>query len=484
MTLRHWARRLTLAVAVLSPFACAMPPAQEDLLGDRDAVGTLLAGCESQLPDTVLEQAASTPQRRLFIRRINALETALTRKPLIPGNRVQLLIDGPETHGAQLEAIRRARHSIHMTTYIITDDRIGHRYLKALGERARAGVKVRLMFDSIGGQEAGAEFRQQLEAAGVELHEYAPANPLKDPEVWRVTHRNHRKLLIVDGRVAFTGGINISDEYLHSSHAGSGSRSSGGFLSKGKGVAHGSWRDTHIRVEGPAVAEFQRVFLDMWKKEHGPIEDDAHYWPVLKERGHDLVRVVAQNGNDLQGALLEPLLPSGGGRKPKFAIYGSYMAAIGEAHERVWITQAYFVPNSEFMEALERAAKRGVDVRLLVAGQSDIGLILHASRRHYAELLEAGVHIFEYHGPVLHAKTAVIDGVWSTVGSSNLDYRSFIHNDEANAIVLGEDFAADMERTFRDDLQRSQEIDPAAWKDRPLLDRIKQQATVLLKYWI
>jgi cardiolipin synthase len=430
------------------------------------------AACAQPLAPDVVRRAAPTPAQRNFVCRLDEIETAITRRPLVAGNRVDLLVDGPATHAAQLAAIARARRSVHLSAYIIQDDSIGRRYRDALVERAREGVEVRVMFDSFGGLLIGQELQDALERAGAQVHEYAPINPIEEPALWRIAQRNHRKLLIVDGRVAFTGGIGISDQYSQSPKSGS--------------MEHG-WRDTHIRITGPGAAEFERLFLASWKAEVGPIPDEAKYFPALRPRGDELVRAVAKNGQDISKLLVSPFaralenVRQAGHRN---AIYASYLAAISESRQRVWITQAYFAPNRAFREVLEGAARRGVDVRLLVPANSDVGLLLQVSRHQYMDLLKAGVRIFEYEGPVLHAKTAVVDGVWSTVGSSNLDYLSFIHNDEANAIIVGHSFAREMERMFQDDLGNAREVTLAAWRARPISDRVMQSLASTLKFWI
>jgi cardiolipin synthase len=458
-----------ISIFALGSFAgCTSPPPREQLapLAVTEASG---AACAQPLPIESVRRAAPTAAQRDFVCRLDQIETEITRRPLVAGNSVTLLVDGPATHAAQLAAIRRARHHIHLSAYILEDDSIGRQYRDALAERARAGVEVRVMFDSFGGLRIGPAFREPLERAGAQVHEYAP---IMYPAVWRISRRNHRKLLVVDGRIAFTGGIGISDTYSQSAKSGS--------------FEHG-WRDTQIRIDGPAAAEFEQLFLDSWKKEVGPIPDEASYFPKLRSRGVELVRAVVREGEDFSDLLLSPFaraLRSVRGIAHRHAIYASYLAAISESRRSIWITQAYFAPNRAFCDALASAARRGVDVRLLVPGNSDVGLMLQASRHQYGDLLSAGVRIFEYEGPVLHAKTAVVDGVWSTVGSSNLDYQSFIHNDEANAIVVGHAFAHEMERMFRDDLARAREVTLAEWRRRPITDRALQSLASTLKFWI
>jgi cardiolipin synthase A/B len=460
------------ALALIAP-SCGSPPPREQLISGAAQLPARDAPCTQPLEPALVRRAAPSEDQAHLVCRMDAIESAVTGRPLVAGNRVKLLVDGPATHAAQLAAIRRARHHVHLVTYILADGVVAEKYRDAMIERARAGVHVRVMYDSVGGLTLDPAYREALAKGGVEVHEYAPVNPLSGPRFWRVTQRNHRKILVVDGRVAFTGGINISDTYASAS--------------SGSGSSENGWRDTQIRITGPAVAEFQRLFVASWSQEEGPFQDDGHYWPRVPPTGSELVRAVAKEGEDASALVTNPFVSWA--RRVHFdrkqnAIYASYLAAITESRQRVWITQAYFAPNDEFRNALEQAARRGVDVRLLVPANSDVGLMFHASRHQYRELLEAGVRIFEYEGPVLHAKTAVVDGVWSTVGSSNLDYMSFIHNDEANATIIGHSFAREMERMYHDDLANASEVTLEAWRQRPLTDRVKQTLANGLKYWI
>ena len=462
------------ALCVGAP-ACSIPPGRAEIVAtERDVAPTTAPAPRG----AALRRAAPSEEQQLLVRRVDEIESAITRRPLVGGNEVTLLVNGPATHAAQLAAIARARHHIHLITYILADDELGQKYRDALIERARAGVRVRMIYDGFGGVTVGSAYLDALERAGIEVHVYSSINPLEQPEVWRYSQRNHRKILIVDGRVAFTGGINIVDNY---------EKSTGSYKkSTASGSSERGWRDTQIRIAGPAAAEFQRLFFADWEREVAPIRDDADYWPALRARGGDWVRAVAKQGADVSDQVrsrIARLWPVHFDRK-RHAIYASYLAAISESRKRVWITQAYFAPNAEFRDALASAARRGCDVRLLVPANSDIGLVYHASRHEYTPLLRAGVRIFEYEGTVLHAKTAVVDGVWSTVGSSNLDYLSFIHNDEANATIIGHAFAREMERMFESDLANAREVTLDAWRERPIRDRVLQSLASKLKYWI
>lgn len=461
-----------LALSLLS--ACAAMPDKASI-AQRTERWELLYDCICQTqPDPAqLRSTVGNESDFEFVQRLARIESAVARRPLVGGNRVLLLIDGPRTHEAQLAAIAKARHHIHLDIYLLTDDEVGHRYEKALIERARAGVQVRLIVDGFGGMGAGTAFRDNLQKAGIELREFNTVNLLKDPRLWRITRRSHRKILVVDGTVAYTGGINITDDY------------SGSFRNKDPDLR--GWRDTHIQIEGPGVAEFQRLFLEYWRDLGDAAPEAPTFYPKLPARGDQFVRVVTDQGEDLLDQLLAPagfVLRTLQGRNTNrdAPIYATYLAAIQESRRRVWITQAYFAPDDAFVDALIAAAERGVDVRLLMPGRTDIGLMLHAARHHYQRLLDAGIRLYEYQDAVMHAKTAVVDGVWATVGSSNLDYRSFIHNDEANAIIISRSFSAHMEQMFEDDLKSATQIDPIQWRERSLGKRLKEQMAAAIKF--
>lgn len=505
--------RALLLTALLTAGCSTLPTADSIPTEGIEWIHTVAPGCEPPSADEALRAAVGDdPGQLAFARRVGAIESAITRKPIQAGNTVHLLVDGPATHAAQLEAIRAAKHHVHLEVYILTDEHIGKQYADALADRARAGVKVRLMFDGVGSLGAGAQFREELRKQGVEIEEINSVNPLEEPRVWRLNRRSHRKMLVVDGKVAFTGGVNIMDEYMSSSSGstsgdgGSGSSSgasksgaeassvggSGGSKGGGKkdkNTARLGWRDTHIRVEGPAVADFQREFVRNWEETGGKkLELSADYLPPTSAVGHSLVRVIGTEGEDFLGLalgvpqeLVHKLL---GKRKRSSPIYASYISAIREAQRRIWITQAYFAPSDELVKLLGKAAKRGVDVRIVVPARSDTKLLPLAARHYYDRMLEAGIKLYEYDPVMIHAKTAVVDGVWSTVGSSNLDFRSLIHNDEANAIIIGREFGHEMEELFERDVSKSTEVTLEQWKDRPLLDRVKEAGAAAIKYWM
>jgi cardiolipin synthase len=400
--------------------------------------------------------ARATPD----LKALAVLEEAATGVPLIAGNKVTLLFDGPATMREMMAAARGAKTTINLETYIFDQDPVGIEFADLLIDKQQQGVTVNVLYDSVGTIGTPQAFFDRMKAAGIALIAFNPVNPVKAKGKWEINNRDHRKLMVVDGKVAFTGGINISSTYANSSF----------FRSKRQPSAAASktvgWRDTHIKIEGPAVAALQWSFIDAWvRQEAGELPERA-YFPPLAPAGDKMVRVLATN-------------PERG-----FEIYKAFILAIQEAKKSIHITSAYFVPDKQIVDALSAAAKRGVDVKLVLPGVTDHGLVFHAGRAFYDELLENGVRIFQLQVAVLHAKTAVIDGSWSTVGSANIDRRSFLHNYELNVVILDPGFGRDMESAFSEDLRDSKEITRAAWDRRPWSDRIKEWAARLTEYWI
>jgi cardiolipin synthase len=391
-----------------------------------------------------------------------ALEEAFAGTPLTAGNRAVLLQNGPATYKAMFAAMRGARDHINLESYIIEDDDIGREFADLLLEMQGKGVQVNLIYDSVGSLNTPRAFFDRLRQAGIKVLEFNPVNPLNARRDWRVNNRDHRKLLVVDGRVAFLGGINISSVYSSSS-----SGPSGGLGSSGKGADKTPWRDTQVQIEGPAVAGFQKMFLDTWSEQHGEPLDAKRYLPKLAPRGGELVRAISTTSDDENST-----------------IYLTLLSAIENAEKQIYITNAYFVPDPQLMAALIAAVKRGVDVRLLLPGHTDFWAVFHAGRSHYEDLLEGGVRIFERGEALLHSKTAVIDGVWSCIGSANMDWRSFLHNSEINAVIMGPDFAGQMLAMFEDDLKKSSEVTAEAWSHRPLHMRAREWAARLWEYWL
>ncbi|MFO1319882.1 MAG: cardiolipin synthase [Burkholderiales bacterium] len=393
------------------------------------------------------------------VARFIALEQRLVGTSLLAGNKVVLLQDGAATYDAMLAAIEGATNHIHLETYILDDDATGRRFADALIERQRAGVQVNLIYDGVGSFNTPRAFFQRLTDAGAHVLEYNPINPLTARKGWAVNQRDHRKLLIVDGRTAFLGGLNISGVYS--------SRSARRIL-KGQPVPRSlPWRDTHLQVQGPVVATFQRLFLDTWQRQKGPPLTTGDWFPPLPAAGGEVVRAIGSSPDE-----------------PYSLIYVTLISAINSAETEVLLTNAYFAPDPQLLAALKNAAARGVDVKLLLPGETDSALVFHAGRSYYRELLRAGVRIYERQAALLHAKTALIDGVWATVGSTNLDWRSFLHNQELNAVVVSAEFGARMRTTFRRDLAESNAITLDAWERRPMITRLKERLSRLWEYWL
>lgn len=413
----------------------------------------------------ILERLKAGGQGTDILSRHLALEEAVAGTPLTAGNRTKLLEDGPATYRAMLAAIEAAKDHIHMETYILDDDEVGQRFAAALIAQQRKGVQVHLIHDSVGTLGTPKEFFKTLTDAGVKVLEFNPINPALARKDWELNERDHRKLLIVDGRTVFLGGINISGVYS------SGSLSSGSSGSGGKpGTKAGDgtpWRDTHIQIDGPVVAEFQKMFMDTWREQKGEPLAERNYFPKLERMGNDVVRALGSSPRDNYSA-----------------IYATLLSAIISAETNVYLTNAYFAPDPQLLEALEGAAQRGVDVKLILPSKTDSWLIFHAGRNYYHRLLKAGVKIYERQGVILHTKTGSVDGVWSTVGSTNLDWRSFLHNHEVNAVVLGAEFAAQLQVLFDADLAQSRLVTLEDWKRRGLTPRFQEFFARMWEYWL
>ncbi|MHB1186334.1 cardiolipin synthase [Thiobacillus sp.] len=389
-----------------------------------------------------------------------AMEQAINAdSPLVLGNKLVLLQDGPATYQAMFAAMRNARNHINLETYIFEDDDIGQQFADLLLERQAAGVQVNLIYDSVGCLNTPKEFFARLSAGGIQVLEFNPVNPLAgNKKEWLLNNRDHRKLLVVDGRIAFLGGINISESYS----SGPSMRSA-----RKKEAKTVGWRDTHLQIEGPVVAEFQKLFMDTWTKQKGPSLAEKNYFPKLDKQGNEIVRAIGSASAD-----------------PRSLIYLTLLSAIGSAEQRVSLTNAYFVPDPQLLKSLTDAAQRGVDVKLVLPSHTDSWAVFHAGRAHYSKLLRAGVKIYERRGAVMHSKTASIDGVWSTIGSTNLDWRSFLHNDELNAAILGREFARQMDAMFARDLAESDAIDLERWEQRSLILRLKEGVARIAEYWL
>jgi cardiolipin synthase len=404
-----------------------VPPAVEDRV-----IASLKAEGDGQLAERHLRVLAAQGESDLY-----------------RGNAARLLVDGPATFAAMKAAIERARGRVLLESYIVDDGKMADELAALLSRKAAQGVHIAFMYDGLGSIATDPAYFDRLAASGVALCKFNPVNPLERPGYWDINHRDHRKVLVVDQDVAFTGGINISRVYA-----------SGSF---GRGHAptdplKDGWRDTQIELRGPVVQAFASGFERVWASQRCAVRP-ARALPAAKAvAGERVVEVLESNPEDRENR-----------------IYTTLLAAIDAAQRRIELTMAYFAPGSDMIDALAAAARRGVDVTLVLPGRSDFTLVLHAGRAYYDELLDAGVHIHEMDDAVMHAKTAVIDGVWSTVGSSNMDWRSFVANHEVNAIIIGREFGEALEAQFRLDLARSRPVDSVTWHQRGWGQRVMEQ---------
>ncbi|MDI9333169.1 MAG: cardiolipin synthase [Cytophagales bacterium] len=387
-----------------------------------------------------------------------ALEQTITSSPLMTGNRVLLLQDGPATYKAMIAAIQSAQNHINMETYILDDDVIGQEFAQALIDKQLGGVQVNLIYDSFGTLNTPRAFFERLNSLGMHLLEYNPINPLFTKKQWALNQRDHRKLLIVDGQTVFLGGINISSVYS------GGSIGKIFSLQKKDSVA---WRDTDLQLEGPVVAEFQKLFLSTWQRQNGAPLANKDYFPKPIIAGDQAVRAIGSSPDE-----------------PYSLIYATLLSAMHRAKKSIYITNAYFVPEPQLLGALKAAAMRGVEVILIFPSATDHSLVFHAGRSYYTQLLRAGVKIYQRQDVILHAKTALIDGVWATIGSTNMDWRSFRHNQEVNAVIVDLEFGEQVKQMFDKDLRASERITLERWNHRGLNLRFSEWFSSLWEYWL
>ncbi|HEX4764129.1 MAG TPA: cardiolipin synthase [Usitatibacter sp.] len=364
--------------------------------------------------------------------------------PLAPGNRVDTLLNGDEIFPAMLKAIREARRTIDFETYIYWSGTVGKEFADALSERAKAGVKVHILVDWVGSQKMDEDLLQGMANAGVEIRKY---HALHWFTLDRLNNRTHRKILVADGRVGFTGGVGIADEWT------------------GHAQDKDHWRDTHFRVEGPAVAQMQAAFNDNWVKVSGKVLDGDDYFPPQQPAGDLLAQMFSSS-------------PDGGAD----SMHLMYLLSVAAATKTIDLSMAYFVPDDLALDALHAALKRGVRVRIIMPGPiTDASVVRHASRALWGEILAAGALIYEYQPTMYHCKVLVVDGLWVSVGSTNFDNRSFRLNDEANLNVYDRDFAARQTADFEADLARSRRITLDEWSSRPWTEKAKERFYALAR---
>ncbi len=396
---------------------------------------TLLAclGCTQvlavkQIPEITLGEATFFP----------TIE-AHTDAPIISGNRIEVLLNGDETFPVMLRDIGKAKSTITFAQYLYEDGSIARELAQAFSERCRAGVKADILLDSHGSGKVPSEIIAIMKDAGchVEYFRRVDAEGIIFPwKLLRYNYRNHRRVLVIDGRIGFTGGYGISEAWT------------------GNGRKPEHWRDTNARIEGPVVRFLQAAFAESWLETTGIAIGGDGYFPRLEPTGNLQAQIVKSS-------------PIGG----SFQNYMLFLLSINSAKKSILITNPYFIPDKVMTEALVKAAKRGVKVSVLLPGESDSHLTYTASRSHYGSLLLGGIQVYEYKVSLMHAKTIVIDGVWSTIGSTNFDNRSFALNQEINLTVYDTGFAHRLEQIFQEDLKHSQEITYEQWRSRSIVER-------------
>ena len=363
--------------------------------------------------------------------------------PIVEGNKVEALINGDQIFPAMLAAIRQAEKSINLETYIYWSESIGKEFSEALSERARAGVKVHVMLDFMGSMKMDNALVDEMKKAGVRVQRY------HKPVWWklaRMNNRTHRKLLVIDGKIGFTGGVGIADQW------------------RGNAQDENHWRDSHFRIEGPVVGQIQAVFNDNWTKATGEVLDGPDYFPALEPKGTMPAQMFSSS-------------PTGGSE----SMHLMYLMSITAARETIDLSAAYFVPDDLTIRTLIAAAKRGVRVRLITPGPIiDSDLVKAASRDRWPELLDAGVQISEYKPTMYHVKTLIVDKLLVSVGSTNFDNRSFSINDEANLNVLDEEFAMQMSGIYEQDWARATPVTEHKFAQRPWWQRFSTWAVSLV----
>lgn len=369
---------------------------------------------------------------------------AYTASPIVGGNALDVLLNGDEIFPAMVRTIRSAQKTITYAQYYYADGPVAREIAETLAERCRAGVGANILLDAFGTLNMPAAYVDLMQTAGCHVAYFRPLGPLG---LLRANHRNHRRILVVDGRVGFTGGSGVSSKWM------------------GNGRVEDRWRDTDVRVRGPVVEYLQGAFAENWLEATGMVLGGDAYFPrPLEPVGNVYAQVVRSS-------------PAGG----SFAMYTMFLLAISSARRSIFISNPYFVPDDRMAEALVAAVRRGVRVVVLVPGPIDHNLVRQASRGKFGRMLRAGIEIYEYRAALLHAKTMVIDSVWSTVGSTNLDNRSFALNDELNLVAYSSAVARRLEQVFAEDLAHSRKLEYRRWSRRGIIDRFLELLTLPIR---
>lgn len=387
------------------------------------------------------------------------LQRGLSDSPIVFGNQVTLLASGAEAFQAIFEALSGATDSINMEYFIFADVQSGGVHLsEVLLDRLRAGVKVNIIYDAYGSRATPGAFFDTLRKVGAKVVEFNPINPFVLRIGWSPNDRDHRKIAVVDGRIGFTGGVNIDTAYENPPSAA---------IPADGNTRKAYWRDTALRIEGPAVAELQKLFFGTWQEQSAPDVDPANYFPPLPRVGVQTIRIIGSSPGDNQ-----PLY------------YASLLTAMQSARRRVWLCSGYFVPPHQERKELGKIARTGRDVRIIAPAFSDVQSAVYAARAAYGDLLEAGARIYEMRDAVVHAKLALVDDTWAVVGSSNLDRRSVVFNNEVDAVVLGHDTAAQVEAVMQRFMAAGSEVRLANWEHRSLRERMREWEARVWQYWM
>jgi cardiolipin synthase len=453
---------IALALASVIFTGCAAVPHVGPTAAAGNGVPIQMSGARGPLSErdarAILARLAAAAPNAGALERHLAVEQAVAESTLYAGNRVQILQNGDETFPAMFAAIRGAQHYIYLEYYIFEDVTADGTLLSdLLLAKRQAGVEIDLIYDAVGSISTSPEFISRLQAAGIRVVQYNPLNPLKAKVHYSINDRDHRKMLIADGQLVILGGINLSSSY-ESAPGSRPSKSAGTQEPAPRQKPQEFWRDIDVEISGPIVPELEKLFNEHWSAQHGEALGKREAPAHMDSQGQEVVRIIGSSPGQVTSRY-----------------YVTVLSAIRNAEQRIWMTAAYFVPTHQEKEALQRAARRGIDVRLLLPSHSDSPPALAIQHSHYSDLLEAGVKIYERDDGILHSKTMVVDSVWSVTGSSNFDHRSVLFNDEVDAVIIGKSTGERLEKIFQNDVQQAHGVDLAGWQQRSAGEKVREQ---------
>lgn len=461
MIIRHRFRLVAIA-ALLALAACISPepdvnPVINNAAGAPKIVGSDGKSLGPEQRHAVLAGLSHQEGESDVLQRHLALEKALGGSPLTIGNKTTLLRDGEATFAAMFKTIAAAKHYVDLEYFTFEDVESGGKKLAdLLIGKQHAGVQINVIYDAVGSSDTPPELFDRLRQAGVAILVFHPLDPLDAKAGYSINDRDHRKILVADGNVGIVGGVNLSKVY--------GSKIFSKDRAGTEQTPPDEWRDTDLVIEGPAVAQLERLFLATWAQEKGPPLVPSGFFPPLAAKGDEALHIIGSSPDEVV---------------PQY--YATILSAMRNAEKNIWISAAYFVPTDQEQEDLLAAAKRGVDVRILVPSKSDSNFALMVGHSRYDHLLRGGIKIYELRDKTLHSKTATIDGVWSVIGSSNFDHRSVLFNNEVDAVVLGRATAEQFQAMFEDDFAHANQIDREAWENRPFEERTKEYLARLIE---